>query len=134
MDDTTLLALRRVLFYLCDDERFGWDWMLRHSLWSSVQRLSPILCAALVRHFVTLGQDLDIIQVNGFPALMDDPHKMITGREPRGRPHKVEGLLVEAVWLIVNEYRHRPEIPPALIAQIESLPCKAEGYFIPNAS
>ena len=41
---------------------------------------------------------------------------MIAGRELRGTPHEVEGLLVEAIWLIVNGYRHRPEIPPALIA------------------
>ncbi len=63
---------------------------------------------------------------------MDNSHKMITGRELRGTPHEVEGLLVEAVWLIVNENRHRPEIPPALITQTEPLPCKAEGGFTPN--
>ena len=90
--------------------------------------------SALVRQFVALGQDLDIIQVNGFPALMDDSHKMITAREPRGLPHEVEGLLVEAVWLIVNEHRHRPEIRPALIAQTDSFPYKTEKGFLPNAS
>ena len=65
---------------------------------------------------------------------MDDPHKMITARELRGRPHKVEGLLVEAVWLIVNEYRHRPEIRPALIAQAESFPYKTAKGLLPDAS
>ena len=40
---------------------------------------------------------------------MDDSHKMITGREFRGTPEEVESLLVEAIWLIVNEYHHRPE-------------------------
>ena len=83
---------------------------------------------------MTLGQDLDIIQVNGFPALMDDPHKMITGRKLRRLPHEVVGFLVEAVWLIVNEYRHRPEIRPALIAQAESFPYKTEKGCLPNAS
>ena len=48
---------------------------------------------------------------------MDDPHKMIAGREFRATPHEVEGLLVEAIWLIVTENRHRPETLPALIAQ-----------------
>ena len=85
------------------------------------------------RHSVTLVQDLYIIQINGFSAFMDDSHKMIAGRQWRGMPHEIEGLLVEAIWLIINHNLHRPEIPPALIAQIESLPCKAEGYFIPNA-
>ena len=80
-----------------------------------------------------LGQDLYIIQINGFSAFMDDSHKMIAGREFRGTPHKGEVLLVEAISLIVNEYCHRPEILPALIAQKESFPCKAEGGFIPNA-
>jgi hypothetical protein len=65
-----------------------------------------------------LVQDLYIIQINGFSAFMDDSHKMITGRELRGTPHEVEGLLVEAIGLIINEYRHRPEPPPALIAQV----------------
>jgi hypothetical protein len=65
---------------------------------------------------------------------MDDSHKMIAGSEFRGTPDKVEGLLVEAIWLIVNKYRYRPEIPPTLIPQTESFPCKAEGCFIPNAS
>ena len=64
---------------------------------------------------LSLGQDLYIIQINGFSAFMDDPHKMITGRQLRGTPHEVEGLLVEAIWLIVNEYRHRPETLPASI-------------------
>jgi len=57
---------------------------------------------------------------------MDDPHKMIAGRQLRGTPHKVEGLLVEAIGLIVNDNCHRPEILPALIAQMESFPCKSE--------
>ena len=38
---------------------------------------------------------------------MDNSHKMITGREWRGTPHEVVGLLVEAIWLVINEYRHR---------------------------
>jgi len=41
---------------------------------------------------------------------MDDSHKMIAGRQLRGTPHEVIGLLVDAIWLIVNDYRHRPEI------------------------
>lgn len=65
---------------------------------------------------------------------MDDSHKMIAGRQLRGTPQEVEGLLVEAIWLIVNDNRHDPEILPALIAQTESFPCKTEGGFIPNAS
>jgi len=81
----------------------------------------------------SLVQDLYIIQINGFSAVMDDSHKMIAGRELRGTPHEVEGLLVEAIRLIINDYSHRPEILPALIAQPELLPCKAEGCFIPNA-
>jgi hypothetical protein len=64
---------------------------------------------------------------------MDDSHKMIARREFRGTPHELEGLLVEAIWLIINEYRHHPETLPAFIAQKESFPCKAEGGFIPNA-
>ncbi len=36
---------------------------------------------------------------------MDDPHKMIARRKFRGTPDEVEGLLVEAIWLIVNENR-----------------------------
>ena len=80
-----------------------------------------------------LGQDVYIIQINGFSAIMDDLHKMIAGRQPRGTPHEVVGLLVEAIWLIINEYRHRPEILPTLIAQNEYFPCKAEGCFTPNA-
>ena len=62
---------------------------------------------------------------------MDDPHKMIAGRQLRGAPYQVKGLLVEAIGLIVNENRYRPEILPALITQTESFPCKAEGCFIP---
>ena len=65
---------------------------------------------------------------------MDDSHKMIAGRQLRGTPQEVEGLLVEAIWLTINEYRHHPAIFPALIAQTESFPCKTEGGFIPNAS
>ena len=66
----------------------------------------------------SLVQDIYIIQSNGFSALMDDSHKMIAGRELRGTPHKVEGLLVEAIWLTVNavnDNRHRPETLPALL-------------------
>jgi hypothetical protein len=33
---------------------------------------------------------------------MDNPHKMIAGREFRGTPHEVEGLLVEAIGLAVK--------------------------------
>jgi hypothetical protein len=61
-----------------------------------------------------LVQDLYIIQINGFSTLMDDAHKMIAGRELWGTPHEIEGLLVEAIGLIINEYRHRPESLPAL--------------------
>ena len=86
-----------------------------------------------MRHSVPLVQDLYIIQINGFSAVMDDLHKMIAGRQLRGMPHEAEVLLVEVIGLAVNEYHHRPEIPPALIAQTESLPCKAKGCFIPNA-
>ena len=64
---------------------------------------------------------------------MDNSHKMIAGREFRGTPHEVEGLLVEAIGLIINEYHHRPETLPTLIAQTEPFPCKTEGCFIPNA-
>jgi len=71
-------------------------------------------------------KDLYIIQINGFSAFMDDPHKMIAGRQLRGTPEEVEGLLVEAIGLIVNDNCHRPEIPPTLIAQRESFPCKSE--------
>ena len=86
-----------------------------------------------VRHSVTLVQDLYIIHINGFSAFMDDSHKMIAGRKLRGTPYEVEGFLVEAIGLIVNDDRHRPEILPALIAQTESFPCKTEGGLIPNA-
>ena len=65
---------------------------------------------------------------------MDDSNKMIAGRQLRGTPQEIEGFLVEAIGLIVNDHCHRPEILPALIAQEESLPCKTEGGFIPNAS
>jgi hypothetical protein len=85
-----------------------------------------------VRHYVTLVQDLYIIQINGFSAFMDDLHKMIAGRQLRGTPQEVEGLLVEAIGLIVNDHRHRPENLPALIAQTESFPFKTEGCFTPN--
>ena len=64
---------------------------------------------------------------------MDDLHKMIARREFRGTPHEVEGLLVEAIGLIINEYRHRPETLRTLIAQNEPFPCKTKGGFIPNA-
>ena len=49
---------------------------------------------------------------------------MIAGRQLRGTPHKVEGLLVEAIGLIVNDNCHRPEILPALIAQQNRSPVK----------
>ena len=65
---------------------------------------------------------------------MDDPHKVIAGRKFRGTPGEVEGLLVEAIGLIINKYRHRPEALRAFIAQNESFPYKAEGGFIPSAS
>ena len=45
---------------------------------------------------------------------MDDLHKMISRRQLWGTPQEVEGLLVEAIWLIVNDNRHYPEILPAL--------------------
>ncbi|HSJ85654.1 MAG TPA: hypothetical protein VK909_00475 [Anaerolineales bacterium] len=54
-------------------------------------------------------QDLYIIQINGFSALMDDSHKMIAWRQLRGTPREVEGLFVEAIGLIVDDHRHRPE-------------------------
>jgi hypothetical protein len=72
-----------------------------------------------------LVQDHDVIQINRFSAFVDDSHKMIAGGEFRGTPHEVEGLLVETIRLIVNEYRYRPETLPALIAQTESFPCKS---------
>jgi hypothetical protein len=59
---------------------------------------------------------------------------MDAGGKLRGTPDVAEGLLVEAIRLIINHNRHRPEIPPALIAQTELLPCKVEGCFIPNAN
>jgi hypothetical protein len=37
---------------------------------------------------------------------------MIAGGEFWGLPHEVEGLLVEAIGLIVNEYGHRPKLIP----------------------
>jgi hypothetical protein len=49
---------------------------------------------------------------------MNKSHKVIARREFRGTPHEVEVLLVEAIGLIINEYRHRPETPAALIAQV----------------
>ena len=64
---------------------------------------------------------------------MDDLHKMIAGREFGGTPDEVVGLLVEAIRLIVNEDRHRPETPPALVAQKEPFPTKTKGCFTPNA-
>jgi hypothetical protein len=79
------------------------------------------------------GQDLYIIQINGLSAFMNDSHKMIAGRELWGTPHEGEVLLVEVIGLIINEYRHRPEILPALVAQTEPGPCKTEGCLISNA-
>ena len=93
---------------------------------------NPISPHLTVRTRLTLVQDLYIIQINGFSAFMDDAHKMITGSKLRGTPHEGEVLLVEAIGLIINKYCHRPETPPALIAQTEPCPCKAEGGFIPN--
>ena len=87
----------------------------------------------VLRPRLALLQDLYIIQIDGFTALLDDPHKMIAGGELRGKPEEIESLLVEAVRLIVNEHRHGAEILPALIAQTELLPCKTEGGFIPHA-
>ncbi len=63
---------------------------------------------------------------------MDDLHKVIAYRQFRGTPHQVEGLLAEVIRLAVNEDRHRPEALPALIAQLEPFPCKAEGSFAPG--
>ena len=63
---------------------------------------------------------------------MDDPYQVLAGRELRGAPHQVEGLLVEAVGLTVDDHRYRPETPAALVAQNEPLSCKAEGGFIPH--
>src|SRR4030095_6373277 len=80
----------------------------------------------------SLVQDLYIIQINRFSAFMNDSHKMITGSKLRGSPHAVEGLLVEAIGWIIDDNRPRPETHPALIAQTEPCPCKAEGCFIPN--
>ncbi len=65
---------------------------------------------------------------------MDESHRMGARRKLRRLPDVAEGLLVEAIGLIINQNRHNPEVLPALIAQRESLPCKAEEYFIPNAS
>ena len=65
---------------------------------------------------------------------MDDPHKMGSARKLRGAPEEVEGLLMETIGLIINDDRYYPEIPPALIAQIESLPREVERCFIPNTS
>jgi hypothetical protein len=81
-----------------------------------------------------LAQNLYIIEINGFSALMDDPHKMGSRSKLRGAPEEVEGLLMETIGLIINDNRYYPEILPTLIAQIESLPCEAERGFIPNAS
>ena len=64
---------------------------------------------------------------------MDESHRMDAGRKLGGTPDVAEGLLVETIWLIVNQHRHCPEIPSTLIAQIETLPCKTKGYFISNA-
>ena len=64
---------------------------------------------------------------------MDESHGMGATGELRGTPDVAEGLLVEAICLIVNYDRHCPEIPSTLIAQNETLPCKAKEYFIPNA-
>jgi hypothetical protein len=58
---------------------------------------------------------------------------MDAGRKLRGTPDVAEGLLVEAIGLIIDPNRHDPEIPPALIAQIEASPCKVEGRLSPNA-
>ena len=58
---------------------------------------------------------------------------MDAGRKLGGTPDVAEGLLVEAIGLIVNQDRDCPEILSTLIAQIETLPCKAKGYFISDA-
>jgi hypothetical protein len=64
---------------------------------------------------------------------MDDSHGMGARGKLRGTPEVAEGLLVEAICLIVNYDRHCPKIPSTLIAQNETLACKAKEYFIPNA-
>ena len=64
---------------------------------------------------------------------MDDAYKMIAGRELWGMPDQVQGLLVEAICLIVDDDRHRSETLPALVAQAEPDPGKAERGFISNA-
>ena len=65
---------------------------------------------------------------------MDDPHKMDSAGKLRRAPNEVEGFLMETIGLIINDNRYRPEIHPALIAQLESLPCEAERCFIPYTS
>ena len=64
---------------------------------------------------------------------MNDSHKMIAGSELWGTPYEAEVLLVEAIGLTVDEYRHRPEVHSTLITQKECFPCKTEGGFISNA-
>jgi hypothetical protein len=44
----------------------------------------------------------------------------------RGAPYEVEGFLMEAIGLIIDDDSYYTEVPPALIAQIDFLPCKAE--------
>jgi hypothetical protein len=57
---------------------------------------------------------------------------MSARRKLGGTPDIAEGLLMEAIGLIVNQNCHRAETPPTLIAKDESFPCKAEKCFIPN--
>ena len=63
---------------------------------------------------------------------MDDSHRMGASGKLRGTPDEIEGLLVEAIGLTVDHYRHNSEIPPALITYIKALPYKVKGYFTPN--
>ena len=48
----------------------------------------------------------------------------------RGKPDVAEGLLVSYIGPSITTVRSR--LPPALVAQMESLPGKAEGQFIPH--
>ena len=48
-----------------------------------------------------------------------------------GTPDVAEGLLVEAICLIVNHDRHCPEIPSTLIAQMKRCPVKRKNTSFP---
>ena len=97
-----------------------------------IHRCSSNVRSTNVGYAYRLLHDIYIIQINRFPAFMDDAHKVIAGGKLRGAPDEVEGLLVEAIRFIIDDHCHRPEAPPALIPQNESFPCKAEGGFAPN--